>query len=80
MSIFDTLPEICEKRKSTFSPLKFDIHKPVFEGKVYFKTNSGAFEKFLMRVIDEKILLFKVIFPKFHVLFNNSRKKQCNII
>lgn len=80
MSIFDNLPEISEKKKSTFSPLTFDIHKSVFEGKVYFKTNSGAFEKCLMRVIDEKILLFKVIFPIFHVLFYNSRKKQCKII
>ena len=65
MSIFDNFPEICERKKSTFSPLTFEIHKPVFEGKVYFKTNSGAFEKCLMRIIDEKILLFKVFFQYF---------------
>lgn len=64
MSIFDNVPEICEK-KSTFSPTIFDINKPVFEGKVYFKTNSEAFEKCLLRIVDEKIFLFKVIFEYF---------------
>jgi hypothetical protein len=65
MSIFDVTNQPSPKFKFfNFFDKTTEIstqRKPLFEGSIIFKKRSGALQKCFMIIVDDKLVLFKVI-------------------